>query len=256
MAAVSSLFADACAATCAQSNCFVVGQIAQPGDEVMIYLPGDASVACVQVENIGTGTLGFQMTADGVNWVACQMYAQPTDEPVTATTTNGLWRGSVAGMSQFRVASSLDYAGSMAQVSIRVSPADLFVDTDIEHVNDPVPTDDVLRANIAITETGEHQIVAGVADRKIRVHRVKLAASEAVQVAYMSGAAFMSGFETCDVQLLDFDPVYPWYITADGAALKLSVLLADGSGAAPDVEPVTVGGSVWYSLSPEPVVLP
>lgn len=260
MTASSNLFADDCASTCATANCQVIGQIAQPGDEVGIYLPGDAATVAVQIEDKGTGTLGFQMSVDGINWVPCEMYAQPGDNPVTATTADGLWRGSVAGMSKFRVVSGDDYAGTMATVSIRVSPADLFVDTDVEHANDPVMATTIEVANIAIAETGGHQIVAGVADTKVRIHRLKLSANELALVRFYAfdgvTKTLLSGWETCDVQLLDFDPIYPWYTTPDDAGFFIEVLMSDGGGAPPDVEPLVVGGTVWFSRTVPPVIFP
>lgn len=256
----SSPFADDCSSTCSTSTCFVVGQIAQPGDTVPIYLPGDAATVSVQVKNIGDGSLGFQMTANGVDWVPAQLYRQPDDEPVTATATNGLWRGSVSGMSQFRVIAGDPYAGSMAEVTIRVSPADLFVDTDMEHVNDPVLASDIVAVAITTPNTGWKPLVAGVADRKIRVHRLVLSASETVRITFGAGngalETLLSGAETLDLKLLDFDAVYPWYETPAGEGFGIEILMADGGGAAPDVEAVEVGGTLWYSLSPLPVVVP
>jgi len=251
MTAQSPLFADDCASTCATANCLVVGQIAQPGDIVNVYLPGDASVVAVQVRNIGVGTLGFQMSADGVDWVPTEMFSQPGDVGVTSTQANGVWRGSVAGMSQFRVASDVAYAGSIAEVTIRVSPADLFVDPEATAL--PVELDAV---PIEIAMTGQHIIVPAQAGLSVHAHRLKLSASDLVRVRFESttGVA-LSGWETCDSQMLDLNIEHPWYETPFDEGFRINVLLADGTGAAPTL-PVVIGGTLWYTMQPPPVVLP
>jgi len=252
MNAPSNIFASDCCET-SVVTCTIIGQITNPGDVVEMHLPADTSVVGVEVVNKGDGTLGFQMSVDGINWVLAQMFAQPGDLPVTATDTDGTWRGSVAGMSMFRVAAGDDYAGSMATVTLRASPADLFINP--EH--DVLPPVQVIAAAIDFDETGTQLIVPGVVDRKVLIHRVKFGASDIIRIRFENevGPA-LSGWEICDTQVLDIDMVHPWYETLPGTGFSIHVLTFDGTGEPPTPLPIVVGGTVWYSLSPIPVVFP
>lgn len=71
----------------------------------------------VQVAGSFTGTLTFEATIDGSNWVAVQVTNANSGTAVTTTTTTGLFRGAAVGLSGFRVIGS-SWSANSATVTI------------------------------------------------------------------------------------------------------------------------------------------
>lgn len=77
--------------------------------------------ASVQVTGVWTGTLTFEVTLDGTNFVAIQGRNVTTGADATTTTAgaNGLWRFEIVGAVAFRVRASAAMTGT-AVVSVGV----------------------------------------------------------------------------------------------------------------------------------------
>lgn len=98
-------------------------------------------VATVDVRAIGSMTLVFEGSVDGVNFVGLPAINQATQAMVTTTTANALFFVSITGYRRFRVRVSA-YTSGTVQVAIRASMADYAITTI------PYP------ATTAVTNTG------------------------------------------------------------------------------------------------------
>lgn len=87
---------------------------------VSLSVSGVGGVA-VQVTGTFTGTLSFEGSIDGVNYVALGLLPIASTTAVTSTTTTGLWSGGVGGMAIVRVRMSA-YTSGTATVSIQNAP--------------------------------------------------------------------------------------------------------------------------------------
>ena len=71
------------------------------------------SVAGIQVTGTWTGTLTFEGSVDGTNFIAIGAKPVATDAtPVTTTTGNGIWAVNVAGLSSVRARGTAAITGT------------------------------------------------------------------------------------------------------------------------------------------------
>jgi len=103
-----SVRAGLTSATCPGSGCLVLS------------VSGVGGVA-VQVTGTFVGTLSFEGSIDGVNYVPLGLLPIASTSAVTSTTATGLWSGGVGGMAVVRVRMSA-YTSGTATVSIQNAP--------------------------------------------------------------------------------------------------------------------------------------
>lgn len=103
-----SVRAGLTSATCPGSGCLVLS------------VSGVGGVA-VQVTGTFVGTLSFEGSIDGVNYVPLGLLPIASTSAVTSTTSTGLWSGGVGGMAVVRVRMSA-YTSGTATVSIQNAP--------------------------------------------------------------------------------------------------------------------------------------
>jgi len=90
------------------------------GDTVTkVFTQNDATVA-VQLSDTWTGTVQFESTIDGITWYAQSLFDN-TGASVTSATAVGLFKGTIAGISKFRVRAAASITGSLT-VNIKPSP--------------------------------------------------------------------------------------------------------------------------------------
>ena len=201
------------------------GSIDKNAKSLRIDILGLSSIG-VQISGTFVGTLEFEGSVDGTNWVAIPLYI-PEDSAIAAdTATTGLWIGSCAGLRFFRVISSAWTSGT-ANVSITaalsgggagaggggsfVTPdGDSMVDetndalkvvlaTALSNLIDQISAHDTTNsvmngttaltpkfAKIVASSSGATQVVAAVSLKKIRVIGVVLLANAAVNVKFQS----------------------------------------------------------------------
>lgn len=99
--ALTPLFTDGCD-TCSTSYA-EEGTLQTSNLYVEILLPIDASTLAVQITGSWAATLLFEGTINGDDWFATDMQPLPSGLLVSSTTSNGVWRTTVAGYSKFRV---------------------------------------------------------------------------------------------------------------------------------------------------------
>lgn len=100
--------------------------------QVLMQLRGQTS-ATIQVTAIGSQTLAFEGSTDGVNFYALNVVPIAGGSFITTTTTTGQWLASIAGMYQFRVRCSVYTSGS-ATVSVICSQGDNNVSNGVQRV--------------------------------------------------------------------------------------------------------------------------
>lgn len=62
-----------------------------------------ASSVSIEIDGTWTGSIDFEATVDGVNWVPVKVYPLPEGPAVYSTTENGRWTTPVGGFNSFRV---------------------------------------------------------------------------------------------------------------------------------------------------------
>lgn len=92
-----------------------------PGTGCVLLSVSGAGGVAVQVTGTFVGTLTFEGSIDGVNYVALGLLPIADTTAVTTTTTTGLWSGGVGGMAIVRVRMSA-YTSGTATVSIQNAP--------------------------------------------------------------------------------------------------------------------------------------
>ena len=97
------------------------GTIAAVSTNVAIALNGQSGVA-LQITGTWVGTLQFEGTVDGTNWVTVNGVFAGASAPGPTTTANGIVRVTPSGLSQFRVTASAWTSGT-ATISLRASAA-------------------------------------------------------------------------------------------------------------------------------------
>lgn len=97
------------------------GTIAASLQAVAITLNGKSGVA-LQITGTWVGTLQFQGTIDGANWVAISGVFAGTSTPGTAISANGIVRLTPSGLAQMRIIATAWTSGA-ATISIRASDA-------------------------------------------------------------------------------------------------------------------------------------
>lgn len=95
------------------------GSITANAQSITRALEGESGVS-VQITGTWVGTLQFEATVDGTNWVAVNGVGAGTANIATTTTVNGLFRNTPAGCASFRVTSTAWTSGT-AVVSIRAA---------------------------------------------------------------------------------------------------------------------------------------
>lgn len=88
---------------------------------VALALNGKSGIA-IQVTGTWVGTLQFEGTVDGTNWVIINGVVAGTSTPGSTTTTNGVIRVTPSGLAQVRIISTAWTSGT-ATISIRASDA-------------------------------------------------------------------------------------------------------------------------------------
>ena len=93
---------------------FVQNSITANGQSTAVagYNTSTPAFVGVQVTGTWTGTLTFELSADGVNWVTAGAAAVATGTLATTTTGNGLWRIEVGGMGGVRVTATAAITGT------------------------------------------------------------------------------------------------------------------------------------------------
>lgn len=94
----------------------------------------------------------------------------------------------------------------------------------------------LLQMPINLPIAGNHIVVPGIADKLIRVHRLKIISSFLTTIIFKSGTTPLSGPESTFGQLLDFDAEHPWYTAEPGENF---VIMLDTDA--------QMGGTVWYT---------
>ena len=95
------------------------GTIAAPSATVSVALNGKSAMR-VQITGTWVGTLQFEGTVDGTNWIAINAVQAGSTTIPQNTTTNGVFSPTPAGFSNFRVNATAWTSGT-ATVSIRAS---------------------------------------------------------------------------------------------------------------------------------------
>lgn len=95
------------------------GSITAAAQTVAIVLNGNSGAA-IQITGTWVGTLQFEGTLDGTNWIAINAVAASTSLPQVTNTVNGLFRLTPGGLAQMRVNATAWTSGT-AVISIRAS---------------------------------------------------------------------------------------------------------------------------------------
>lgn len=95
------------------------GTITAVAQTVAIALNGDSGLA-IQITGTWVGTLQFEGTLDGTNWVAINAVAASTSLPQVTNTVNGLFRLTPCALAQVHVLATAWTSGT-ATISIRAS---------------------------------------------------------------------------------------------------------------------------------------
>ena len=82
---------------------------------------GGFVLATIQIEGITTATITFEGTIDGTNWVAIQFTNLNSGSDATTATADGLYRATVAGLSQVRARISAWTSGTINVYGILVA---------------------------------------------------------------------------------------------------------------------------------------
>lgn len=97
------------------------GTIAAISTSVSIALNGQSGVA-LQITGTWVGTLQFEGTVDGTNWVVVNGVFAGSSTPGPTTTANGIVRATPSGLAQFRVTATAWTSGT-ATITLRASAA-------------------------------------------------------------------------------------------------------------------------------------
>ena len=97
------------------------GTIALVSQSVALALNGKSGVA-IQITGTWVGTLQFEGTVDGTNWVTINGVVAGTSTPGTTTIANGIVRVTPSGLAQVRITSTVWTSGT-ATISMRASDA-------------------------------------------------------------------------------------------------------------------------------------
>ena len=97
------------------------GSITAISQNVALALNGKSGVA-IQITGTWVGTLQFEGTVDGTNWVTANGVFAGSSTPGPTITTNGIVRVTPSGLAQFRITSTAWTSGT-AVITIRASDA-------------------------------------------------------------------------------------------------------------------------------------
>lgn len=92
-------------------------------DAVAISTVGKGSVG-VQLSGTWTGTVTFEGTIDGTNWVAIKGTPLASTTGASTATQSGLWQVPVSGLNQFRARFSTASSGAVV-VTLQSSQAEV-----------------------------------------------------------------------------------------------------------------------------------
>lgn len=93
--------------------------ITTSGDILQIKTAEMASIAA-QIAGTWTGTISFEGTVDGSNWVALSLNNLATGASASSSTSNGVFNGSIAGFLAVRLRASAAITQT-ASVSLRTT---------------------------------------------------------------------------------------------------------------------------------------
>ena len=96
------------------------GSLAALNATAALTITAGYSAAVVQITGTWVGTITFEGTADGTNWVSINAIMAGSSTPSSTTTTNGIARLSPAGMTQIRANMSA-YTSGTATITLRAS---------------------------------------------------------------------------------------------------------------------------------------
>jgi hypothetical protein len=88
------------------------------GDNVSLDVGGYGS-AGIQITGTWTGTIDFQATVDGTNWVSIRVLNPNADLRPVNTTTNGMWQVACGGYDQIRCVSVAGISVGPAQIDMQ-----------------------------------------------------------------------------------------------------------------------------------------
>lgn len=93
--------------------------LGKAGDSIQVA-GGDSrgSMAGVQVSGTWAGTIVFEASINGVDWISCNGLPIGDTTPVSSTTTSGIWQFDLSGGLHLRLTMSL-YASGAAVVHVQ-----------------------------------------------------------------------------------------------------------------------------------------
>lgn len=122
-----------------------------------------AGTVSVDVSGTWEGTLGFEATIDGVNWVPAEAYQiLPTGIAESSTTVNGNWSLNVAGFNAFRVIGQTVTSGT-ANVYLDASQASPGIPSSVVIDTSASPPLTITHNEISLIASGIESVVLTLA---------------------------------------------------------------------------------------------
>jgi len=211
------------------------GNLTAPAQTVVLNLDNFGAVV-VQVTGTWTGTLEFEATVDGTNYVSISAHPPGSATIATATAANGAFEMPVAGYQRVRVRASALGSGTAA-VSIRASG---------------MPSTGPL---VTVSTPG----AAGLTDTELRAAPVPVSAATLPLPTGAATEATLAGLLT-DAELRATPVPISGTVTTSGltdAQLRTTPVPVDGSGATQPISgPVTATSSATLDVVNEAVEIP
>ena len=224
------------------------GSLTAPGHVVSIPIDNGRSGLGVQVTGTWTGQLECEVTIDGSTWVEHDLVNTVTCLVGNSITSNGIFIGSLAGYTTFRVRASALSSGT-AVVNVRLS-------TGIETVSleSPIPAGASAIGDVGLTPrparltsvsvsfatSGNNTVVAGVGGQSIRVYRLFFLVNQKNTLIFRDGAStdLTGPMDMGDFGdfTLPFD-TEPWFTLSTGNAFIINTSNAK-----------QVSGRVYYTI--------
>ena len=159
------------------------GSLAALNATAALTITSGYSAAVIQITGTWVGTITFEGTADGTNWVSINAVVAGSSTPGPTTTVNGIVRLTPAGMTQVRANMTL-YTSGTAVITLRASQG-----TGGTFLNQSLTAGSNIIGKVGIDQTtpGTTNLVALTAETVKVIGTINIAASQTVGLA--SGAA-------------------------------------------------------------------